>query len=201
MDIQIRGSATEVACALLGCLLVRDAAEGRTVLRITETEAYAGGDDPASHAWRGETERTRAMFGRAGLLYVYRAYGAHWACNVVTGTEGIASAVLLRAGEVVEGEALALERRGSLPAHKLASGPGNLARALGITGEDYGTDLLDRESPVWLEPGKPVETISSGPRVGVSRAADVPWRFWITGDGTVSTYRRSPRADAKGVAR
>lgn len=186
--------ATEVAPALLGWHLVREAPQGRTVLRITETEAYAGVDDPASHAWRGRTRRTEAMFGRAGLLYVYRSYGVHWACNVVTGVEGVAGAVLVRAGEVVEGLALARERRGDVPAHRLARGPGNLCQALGITGDDYGADLLGPTSGIRLERGELVQDVRSGPRVGVSRAADRPWRHWIDGDRTVSAYRRSPRA-------
>jgi len=135
------------------------------------------------------------MYGPPWRLYVYRSYGLHHCANVVTSPEGEASAVLVRAGRVVEGHELARERRG--PTVKdvgLARGPGNLAEALGITLADKGTDLLD-PAPVHLagrveEPAR----IMAGPRVGVSKAADAPWRFWVADDPTVSAYRRSPRA-------
>ncbi|MGD8150121.1 DNA-3-methyladenine glycosylase [Ornithinimicrobium sp. Y1694] len=193
--------ALEVAPDLLGWHLVHDAPEGRVAIRLTETEAYEGADDPASHAYRGPTPRTQVMFERPGLLYVYRSYGAHWACNVVTGAAGLASAVLLRAGAVVEGTALAQRRRGlsrDLPdsVSRLARGPGNLASALGLTGDHYGLDLLDAASPVRLQRGRRPDVVRTGPRVGISRAADRPWRFWSADDLTVSAYRRSPRAPA-----
>lgn len=163
-------------------------------VRITEVEAYGGVLDPASHAYT-RTARSEIMFGPPWRLYVYRSYGMHWCANVVTGPTEQAAAVLVRAGEVVDGLGLARERRGDVPDTRLARGPGNLAQALGITGEDLGTDLLDDTSPVRLgpEPDDP-PPITAGPRVGVSKAADVPWRFWITADPTVSAYRRSPRA-------
>ncbi len=164
------------------------------VVRITEVEAYAGTSDPASHAYAGPTPRNRVMFGPAGWLYVYRLHGHH-CCNIVCGPDGQAAAVLIRGGEVVAGAAEARQRRGDLPAARLARGPGCLTRALGITMADADTDLLAPSGTVRLyartrEPGD----ISTGPRVGVSRAADEPRRLWLTGDPTVSAYRRSPRA-------
>lgn len=182
-----------VAPRLLGCRLTHD---GVTV-RITEVEAYAGPRDPASHAFRGPTARTEVMFGPPGRLYVYRSYGLHWCANVVTGTDGTASAVLLRAGEVVDGADAARGRRGPRTAdHSLARGPGCLAQALGLTGEQDGTDLV-RGPEVRLELGDPVppDRVRRGPRVGVRLAHARPWRFWLAEDPTVSTYRRSPRAD------
>ncbi|GAA3532305.1 DNA-3-methyladenine glycosylase [Aeromicrobium panaciterrae] len=162
--------------------------------RITEVEAYGGVNDPASHAFT-RTPRSEIMFGAPWRLYVYRSYGMHFCANIVTGPTETASAVLIRAGEIVDGVELARRRRGELVKDSsLARGPGNVAKALGLTLEDLGTDLLGGAS-VRLGPA-PTTTpdISEGPRVGVSKAADVPWRFWITGDPTVSAYRRSPRA-------
>ncbi|WP_257440828.1 DNA-3-methyladenine glycosylase [Nocardioides daeguensis] len=190
--------------------VVRRAREllGRTIIghgvtvRITEVEAYGGCEDPASHAFT-RTPRSEIMYGPAYRLYVYRSYGIHLCANVVTGPTEIGAAVLLRAGEVVDGTEVARFRRGQTPPerdHHLARGPGNLARALGITLDDLGTDLLaehDEEEfvGVRLGPQTPVaDAIASGPRVGVSKAADVLWRFWLPGDPTVSAYRRSPRA-------
>jgi len=162
-------------------------------VRITEVEAYNGTDDPASHAYT-RTPRSEIMYGPPWRLYVYRSYGIHHCANVVTGPSETASAVLIRAGEIVEGLDLARERRGGAPDVSLARGPGNLAQALGLTLTDLGTELLD-PGGVHLGPEatEPVP-ISAGPRVGVSKAADAPWRFWVTGDPTVSAYRRSPRA-------
>lgn len=182
-----------VAPDLLGCVIAVERPEGRVVVRLTEVEAYAGADDPASHAFRGRTPRNAVMFGPAGRLYVYRSYGLHWAMNVVTGVDGTASAVLLRAGEVVENAALARSRRGERVADRsLARGPGNLAQALGVHGADTGADLLDG-AVVSLRAGPPPEAVATGPRVGVTQAPDVPWRFWVADDPTVSSYRRSPR--------
>lgn len=185
----------ELAPRLLGWTLSATSDAGTVSVRITEVEAYQGEADPASHAFRGLTERTRVMFGPAGNLYVYRSHGLHWCMNVVAGIDGEASAVLLRAGRVIEGEDLAQTRRGPrTPIRGLARGPGCLGQALGVTGDDNGTDLLQSDR-VRLSPGDQNGIkIDSGPRVGVSKAADVPWRFWISGDPTVSAYRRSPRA-------
>lgn len=165
-------------------------------ITITETEAYSGSADPASHAYRGRTARNAVMFGPAGHLYVYRSHGLHWCANVVTGADGIATAVLIRAGRVIEGEDLARERRGGkVESPRLARGPGNLCQALGITAEHNGTDLLTGAS-VALSEGEPVPAalIRAGPRVGVSKAHDWQHRFYLAGDPTVSAYRLSPRA-------
>ncbi|MYU21765.1 DNA-3-methyladenine glycosylase [Streptomyces sp. SID8352] len=188
--------AEEVAPKLLGTVLTCETPEGTVSVAITETEAYSGTADPASHAYRGRTPRNAVMFGPAGHLYVYRSHGLHWCANVVTGTNGVASAVLIRAGRVVKGEDLARERRGEgVESARLARGPGNFCRALGITGEHGGADLL-KGSSVVLSEGEPVSAalIRVGPRVGVSRAHDWQHRFHVAGDPTVSAYRLSPRA-------
>lgn len=192
----LSGPSREVAPALLGATLTHESEDGRVVVRLTEVEAYDGPGDPASHAYRGRTPRNEVMFGPAGRLYVYFSYGMHWCGNVVTGPEGRASAVLLRAGEVVEGAALARARRGPRVAERsLARGPANLMQALGLDRSADGLDLV-AGGAVRLEPGDPVDEVATGPRVGVSVAHEVPWRFWVPGDPTVSAYRRSPRAPA-----
>lgn len=180
---------TERARSLLGRTVI---SHGVT-LRITEVEAYGGITDPASHAYT-RTNRSEIMFGDPWHLYVYRSMGLHWCANIVTGPTEIAAAVLMRAGQVVDGLEIAQERRGDVIERQLARGPGNLARALGISGDDLGTDLT---IPGDVQLGPPVNLaadIVSGPRVGVSKAADVPWRFWLAGDRTVSAYKRNPRA-------
>ncbi|WP_406728253.1 DNA-3-methyladenine glycosylase [Streptomyces sp. GD-15H] len=188
--------AEEVAPELLGATLTHETAEGTVSITITETEAYSGTADPASHAYRGRTPRNAVMFGPAGHLYVYRSHGLHWCANIVTGADGLASAVLIRAGRVIEGEDLARKRRGGkVESPRLARGPGNFCQALGITAEHNGTDLLTGAS-VTLSEGEPVPAalIRVGPRVGVSRAHDWQHRFYLAGDPTVSAYRLSPRA-------
>ncbi|MER6722916.1 DNA-3-methyladenine glycosylase [Streptomyces halstedii] len=188
--------AEEVAPKLLGSILTCKTAEGTVSIAITETEAYSGTADPASHAYRGRTPRNAVMFGPAGHLYVYRSHGLHWCANVVTGTDGIASAVLIRAGRVIEGVDLARKRRGvRVETPRLARGPGNFCQALGITAEHNGADLLTGTS-VMLSEGESVPTalIQVGPRVGVSKAHDWQHRFYLAGDPTVSAYRLSPRA-------
>ena len=178
----------EVAPSLLGALL---SAGGATV-RLTEVEAYAGEADPGSHAFRGRTPRTQVMFGPAGHAYVYFTYGMHWCMNVVAGVDGAASAVLLRAGEVVDGLDAALARRPDVRERDLCRGPARLCRTLGITGEHTGVDLLDPASPVRLLPGAPADSsrVRTGPRVGVAGdGAHAPWRFWLDGEPTVSPYR------------
>ncbi|MEV5018605.1 DNA-3-methyladenine glycosylase [Streptomyces sp. NPDC053780] len=187
--------AEEVAPKLLGSVLTCETPDGTVSIAITETEAYSGAADPASHAYRGRTPRNAVMFGPAGHLYVYRSHGLHWCANVVTGTDGIASAVLIRAGRVIEGEDLARKRRGEgVESPRLARGPGNFCQALGITAEHNGADLLTGTSVV-LSEGEPVPAalIQVGPRVGVSKAHDWQHRFYVAGDPTVSAYRLSPR--------
>lgn len=193
-------TAPDVAPELLGCLLTARSDEGSVTVRITEVEAYAGARDPASHAYRGKTARNAVMFGPPGHAYVYFIYGMHYAVNAVCMPEGTGEGVLIRAGEVVDGLPLARSRRvASRVDADLARGPGRLATALGLTRELDGADLCASLGALTLEPGKPVdgELIRSGPRVGVSQAADVPWRFHVHGDPTVSPYRRAkPRKSA-----
>ena len=246
--------AVEVAPALLGCVLEHDTPEGLVAVALTEVEAYHGQADPASHAYRGQTPRNAVMFGPPGYAYVYFTYGMHFCVNLVCLPEGTASAVLLRAGRVVQGEGLARARR-TAPGpggRDLARGPARLCQALAITRAQNGADVCDPASPLrvrWPGPAelagagppgsaelagagpvgpaelagvRPAElagagpagpaelagagpagpaelagaSISHGPRVGVSAAADVPWRFWVTGDPTVSVYRaHTPRRD------
>ncbi len=192
---------TVVAPRLLGSRLVSESPEGRVTVELTEVEAYADvGEDPGSHAFRGMTARNRTMFGEPGLLYVYFTYGMHWCANVVAGPAGKASAVLLRAGRIVEGHELALERRASAKhARDLARGPARLSIALGLTGAADGVDLLDPASPVRLEVARqPWQAHVVGPRTGVSGpGADTPWRF-AADDPTVSPYRAAtPRMRRK----
>lgn len=190
-------SPLEVAPGLLGAVLEH----GGVRVRLTEVEAYAGQDDPGSHAYRGPTPRTTVMFGAPGRLYVYFSYGMHSCANLVCRPPGTAGAVLLRAGEVVAGEPRAMGRRmaarasGSAPPHRrLASGPGNLVRALGLGLADNGLDLTAAAAGarLWVPAEAPV-AVSVGPRVGVSGpggdGTTYPWRFWLTGDPSVSAYR------------
>ncbi|MGO9503034.1 MAG: DNA-3-methyladenine glycosylase [Streptosporangiaceae bacterium] len=233
--------AVEVAPDLLGRVLVHDSAEGPVAAVIVETEAYAGQADPASHAYRGQTARNAVMFGPPGHAYVYFTYGMHFCVNLVCQPEGDASAVLLRAGRVIEGAALATARRtaprrpGGAPrpvpaARELARGPGSFCQALGIERSMDGTDICVPSSPLRILAGSVSSTeagaagsemaaagaqtaadaeggtaavIATGPRVGVSRAAEVAWRFWLAGEPSVSAYRSYParRARAKPVSR
>ena len=189
----------EVAPDLLGRVLVHDSPGGRVAVRLTEVEAYGlPGEDPASHSFRGPTRRNAVMFGPPGHLYVYFTYGMHFCANLVCLPEGFGSAVLLRAGEVVEGVAEARARRSNgrpVPDRDLARGPARLAVALGLLREHNGIDAIlegspagrPRQSAVVLE-GRPADpaTIRSGPRTGVSTAKETPWRFWIEGNPHVS---------------
>lgn len=178
----------EVAPLLLGAVI-----HGRGVsVRLTEVEAYLGELDPGSHAFRGRTRRNAVMYGPPGHLYTYFTYGMHVCANVVCSPDGEASAVLLRAGEVVSGIEVARERR---PTSKrdadLASGPARLCVALGITLGDDGADL--GHGAIRLEAGShPAEAFATGRRTGVSGDGGTdafPWRFWIPGDPTVSPYK------------
>jgi DNA-3-methyladenine glycosylase len=197
----LSADARHVAPVLLGAVLTHQGRDGSVSVRITEVEAYLGPHDslhpdPGSHTFRGATPRNAPMFGPAGHLYVYFTYGMHHCANIVCGPVGTASGLLLRAGEVVAGQELALARRPtSKSAKDLASGPARLAKALGLTTADSGRDALG--APFRLElPQHPVPGIragiSTGPRVGVSGAGgtdDYPWRFWLSGDPTVSRYK------------
>ncbi|MHB8244919.1 MAG: DNA-3-methyladenine glycosylase [Acidimicrobiales bacterium] len=211
------GDPVEVAQSLLGKVLStgepalgpNTCSEGEVAGRIVEVEAYRGGDDPASHAFRGKTARNKSMFERPGLLYVYFTYGMHYCCNVVCHPVGSAGAVLIRALEPLRGLELMTLRRSksrpgsvaerSLTASDLCSGPGKLCQALGIGCAQDGEDLLDRSgfvhlaNPVgddlgWQAPGK----IRAGKRIGLSSklsSANEPWRWWVDGNPYVSGHR------------
>ncbi len=190
----LAGPPQVIARTLLGAVLTSDLG-ARVVVRITEVEAYAGvGQDPGSHAHRRRTPRNGTMFGPVGHAYVYFTYGMHWCLNVVVHPEGEAGAVLIRAGEVIDGLEVARTRRPASRADRdLARGPARMTAALGVTGEQDGIDLLDPSSRLRLAaPGSPPvpARIASGPRTGVSGAgAPIPWRFWLEGDPTVSPHR------------
>lgn len=185
----------EVAPLLLGAHLV----VGDVRLRITEVEAYLGSDDPGSHAFRGQTPRTEVMFGEPGHLYAYFTYGMHVCANVVTSPAGTASAILLRAGEVVEGVELARSRRTTSKTDAdLARGPARLTVALGLPLSANGTDLLGG-GDIRLELPDSARALRApefelGPRTGVAGpggSADYPWRFWLPGEPSVSPYKAS----------
>ncbi|MEO7753702.1 MAG: DNA-3-methyladenine glycosylase [Terracoccus sp.] len=178
---------------LLGCHLTH----GGVTVRITETEAYAGHLDPGSHAYRGETPRTRPMFGPPGFTYAYFTYGNHWMLCLVTGAVGEAEAVLVRAGEVVGGEDLVRRRRSRVTRRDWTRGPGRLAQALALTGADTGRDFchppLGEPIDLTVTAGVGPDVVRVGPRVGVSGPGGdgeaFPWRFWAEGEPSVSTYR------------
>lgn len=195
---ELAGPVLQVAASLLGAYVTTDLPEGTVTVRLTEVEAYDGARDPGSHAYRGRTARNAVMFGPAGHLYVYRHLGLHHCVNVVTGPDGTASAVLLRAGEVVEGEDVAHRRRTRRGVVRtpveLARGPARLADALGLDLTAGGADLLGPAGPVRLRTAAdaPLDHLT-GPRVGVGGpggdAAHFPWRLWLPGEPTVSAYR------------
>ena len=172
-------SVHEVAPDLLGVTLLVDGVGGP----IVEVEAYHH-EDPASHGFGGRTERNAAMFGPPGHAYVYRSYGIHWCLNFVCEEEGSASAVLLRALEPVFGLDAMRARRGLDEPRLLASGPGRLCQALGVTRDHDGLPL-DR-TPFRLEQRSEEAQVVRGPRVGISRAAKLPWRYGLAGSRYLS---------------
>ncbi len=179
-----------VARDLLGAYLVVRVARVTHRVRLVETEAYGGRDDPASHAARGPTPRCAVMFGLAGHLYVYRSYGVHWCANVVTGEEGSASAVLLRAGELVVADTL------GDPSRTFLRGPGLLTRAVGLTGAHSGLDCAaGKASSVWFERVMPARRPPwrATPRVGISKETAREWRFVLDERRDVVTPRRPAR--------
>ncbi|MBV9451952.1 MAG: DNA-3-methyladenine glycosylase [Streptosporangiaceae bacterium] len=201
-------AAVDVGPELLGCVLEHETAAGLVAVELTEVEAYMGAVDPASHAYRGQTSRNAVMFGPPGHAYVYFTYGMHFCVNLVCLPPGTASAVLLRAGRVVEGEELARQRRDrrSRPiehrvrgngkaSRDLARGPARLCQALGIDRGQNGADVCGPDSPLRIRgprgdtTDRSFQKILSGPRVGVSSGGEVAWRFWIDGEPTVSVYR------------
>jgi DNA-3-methyladenine glycosylase len=177
----------EVARDLLGCLV----AHAGVTVRLTEVEAYDGADDAASHAYRGPTPRNEVMFGPPGHAYVYFTYGMHFCMNLVCAPAGRAAAVLLRAGAVVDGLDLAAERRPGITSRDLARGPARLTTTLAVARAQNGLDVTDPDSPLRVSAGQPVPDtdVRRGPRVGVSRAAELPWRLWVAEEPTVSAYR------------
>jgi DNA-3-methyladenine glycosylase len=180
-------ASVEVARDLLGKTLWRRTEAGLTAGIIVETEAYNGANDPASHAWRGQTNRNAVMFGPPGRAYVYFTYGMHYCLNAVTGPVGQASAVLLRAIQPVVGSELMRERRGTtIPDRDLARGPGRLCQALGITAADDGTDLTG--DALWISEtvDAPDLLIATTPRIGITRAAELPWRFVVCDNQYIS---------------
>jgi len=200
---------------LLGCVLEHSTPDGLVAVALSEVEAYMAGADPASHAYRGMTARNAVMFGPPGHAYVYFTYGMHFCVNVVCGPPGVAEAVLLRAGRVVAGEELARRRRSFDPTRAprdLARGPARLCQALAIDRTQDGADLCDPAGELRLraaagdaqDPARKQPRIDVGPRVGITKAADIPWRFWLAQDPTVSVYRpgaprasRSPRSSRR----
>ena len=166
---------------LLGWRLSTELDDEPTAVIITEVEAYAGLDDPASHAYRGRTKRNGSLFAGPGTLYVYLSYGIHWCMNVVIGDLETPNAILLRGGEPVEGLETMVRRRGR--ADHVADGPGKLTQALGVTGDDDGEDLVS--GPVRLIPADLPSNrrVVATPRIGISKAVDWPWRFVVESDG------------------
>lgn len=199
MELLSGDDVVAIAPALLGARLTVASPEGSVGVRLTEVEAYAGEIDPGSHAFRGKTARNASMFEAAGRIYVYFTYGMHYCANVVCGMEGVSRAVLIRAGEVVEGIDVARTRRPAASKDRdLARGPARLTSALGLTREDDGQLLGGAGSRIRLELAEPAdavpaELVRSGPRVGVAGPGGdgeaFPWRFWIDGDPTVSPYK------------
>ena len=188
--------ALQLAPRLLGAVLVSTLGDATVAVRLTEVEAYEGLDDPASHAYRGRTLRTAVMFGPPGHLYCYFSYGMHWCANIVCDTDGRASAVLLRAGEVVDGVKTAFARRPAARTKRdLARGPARLAGCLGLDGAANGSDLCDAASAVLLHsmPSRRARGVQQGPRVGISAAAERPWRFWLPGEPSVSAFKAGGR--------
>ncbi len=176
--------AVSLAQDLLGCVLVHETMEGTTSGIIVETEAYSQ-EDAASHSYRGETERTKAMFGPAGHAYIYFTYGMHYCFNIVSGEVGHGQGVLLRALGPVAGIEIMQRRRNRET--DLCNGPAKLVQAMGITKADYGKPLFD--SNLYVINRTEVPNISAGPRIGITQAVDVPWRFWVTDNTYVSKLR------------
>lgn len=184
----LSGPAEVVAPWLLGCQLVRQL-DGQTLIgRIVEVEAYDQ-SDAASHSYRGQTPRTAVMFGPPGHLYVYFTYGMHYCCNIVVGREGQGAAVLIRAVEPVQNEVVMRERRHNIAGHDVTNGPAKLCQALGIDRSLNGHDLRQAPLQLRLQPVVPTGDIVTTPRIGISRAQDVPWRWFLKDNLWVSRGR------------
>lgn len=171
----LSGPPEDAAPRLLGSHLISKVDGDTVVVRITEMEAYKGSDDPASHAYRGETARNGSMFRKPGTLYVYRSYGIHNCANTAAGPDGVGWGILIRGGDVVDGAGVAGRRRDFR--QDLADGPGKLCQALGITLEHNGANLLDTKSLIHLAAGDPPDVVMATPRIGISKAKDRMWRF------------------------
>ncbi len=177
---------------LLGRVLFYTTAEGLLAGRIVETEAYTGADDAASHAFRGRTARNAVMFGPAGHAYVYFTYGMHYCLNVTAGGSGRAGAVLLRALEPLAGIAIMRARGDRGPEMRVLSGPGKIGRAFGLTLEDNGRDFT--RGPLGFAAGSPVadREVEVSRRIGITRAVELPYRFAVIGNPSVSGRRPHP---------
>jgi len=202
--VVLRGRAPEAAPLLLGALLVRQRDGEQIIARVVEVEAYEEGD-PASHSATGRSERNASMFAEAGTAYVYRSYGVHWCLNVSVGPRGWGAAVLLRAAVVVTGLTAVQHRRpGATSQDALLRGPGCLTAGLDIDAPRHdGTALVATSGPLWIagDSWHPApHDLATGPRVGVTRASEVPWRWYLRGEPGVSRYRRSARAGGAAAA-
>lgn len=176
-----------VAKELLGKYLVRCTMEGRLVGRSVEVEAYRGSDDPASHAYRGMTQRNRLMFGKGGFAYVYFTYGKHYCFNVVTERQGVPGAVLIRALEPMMGIEAMKKNRGTRKVLNLTNGPGKLTEAMNITGEQNGLDLTRSKELFICKPEEKERfEVVSTKRIGIRVGVDKPWRFYIKNNRFVS---------------
>jgi len=179
------GTAPEVAPRLLGCLLEREIEGSRLLVRIVETEAYDQ-SDLASHSYKGQTAKNQVMFESSGHLYVYFTYGMHYCCNVVVGPKGHGSAVLIRAVEPIEGEDIMSANRRGRTGVALTNGPAKLCQALVINKLLNGHDLKNQPLRLIMDDKLPTNVIEQTTRIGISRAKDVPWRFYIRGNPYVS---------------
>ena len=186
----LSGDPDSVAKRLLGCYINRSLGNKKIVCKIVETEAYDQ-LDPASHSYRGMTPRNSIMFGEAGYLYVYFSYGIHYCMNVVTGVEGHASAVLIRAVEPISGlDAIRANRPNISKERMLTNGPGKVCQALAVDLDFNGHDLTRQPLTLTLRSRLASSQIVIGPRIGITKAADVPWRFFVKDNPYVSVQRR-----------
>lgn len=181
---ELNVSAVDAAKRLLGCILEREIDEQTVRVQIIETEAYDQ-TDAASHSYRGKTPRTDIMFGSPGHLYVYFTYGMHYCCNIVVGEEGYGAAVLIRAVEPLDENAVLATRRGGRTGAELTNGPAKLCQALGIDKRMNGHDLTKPPLKLVLQPPL-LQGVVTATRIGISQAKDMPWRFYIADDPYVS---------------